>query len=150
MAAPGPIRWYRKIGTKLTLAVTLAIVLPMLIFYVVSTRTTVAAFLTEARDDLEVAVEHESNELTDFINDLAKHLVPSAFDPELTSLSFEELKLYLSFALRREKAVDSISVVTLDGREKGRVSRSALSLPEQLREVGTQTPRQRSGRTGNR
>ncbi len=129
------IRWYERIRTKLTLVATLAIILPILVFYLISTRITLNAFLDEAREDLEVAVEHESDMLTGFINDTARHLFPSAYDPELTGLSFEELALYLSFLLRREPPLDSVSVVALDGKERGRASRTVLDLPDQLRDL---------------
>jgi len=129
------ISWHQRIRTRLTIAVTVAIIVPLLTFGLASFRIATSALLEEIQEDLAAAVMHGSHMLTDFVSRVAIDMLSWAYDPDLTGLRASELEVYLSFILRREPSIESISVVRLDGREIGRASRTAVLSEQQLRDL---------------
>ncbi|NQT18582.1 MAG: HAMP domain-containing protein [Planctomycetes bacterium] len=129
------ITWYQRTRTRLTAAVTLAIMLPMLAFYLASVQIATNAQLKAAQENLRLIAESGSVSLEGFIREITIDLEPTPYTPKLTTLSARELELYLSFLFRLVPEVETLSLVTVDGSEKVRFSRIAVYSAEQLRDL---------------
>ena len=129
------IRWFQRTRTRLTAAVTLAIVLPMLAFYLVTVRIATNAQLRAAQENLRLIAESGSASLADFIREITIDLEPTPHTPDLTTSSARQIELHLSFLFRLEPEVETISLVNIDGREKVRFSRTIVYSAEQLRDL---------------
>lgn len=129
------IRWYQRTRTKLTAAVTLAIVLPMLAFYLVTVRIATDAQLKAAQENLRLIAESGSASLADFIREITIDLEPTPYTPDLMTSPARRIALHLCFLFRLEPEVEMISLVTIDGREKVRFSRTTVYSAEQLRDL---------------
>ena len=129
------IPWYQRLSTKLIAALTLSILLPLLLFYIISDRTATRELLAEAAANLAEVTERSNDSLASFLMETAVDLRTSPVEPDPLSLEERDLTLYLSYLLRLKPAMDSISLVTADGREKARISRTEVVLPDELRDM---------------
>jgi len=128
------IKWHQRVRNRVALAVLLSIIVPLVSFYVIADRITTRMQLRETEDDLETVVLNGSAMFSRCITVLASHLGPTAYDPDPGQLEERELQIYLFSLLDQEPLLDSVSYVTLEGRETTRISLYDIYLQEDLRD----------------
>jgi len=129
------IPWRKRLNTRIIASLTIAVLLPLSLFYIVSARTATQELLEDVEETLVKTVEQGNTHLARFISEIATDLQPSPAEPDPLSLEADQLALYLSYLLRLEPAVEALSLVDAAGREKARISRTAVILPHQLRDL---------------
>ena len=134
MANQKSTRWHERVRTRLTFAIVIAIIVPMLIFYLMSIEVAARAQRSGTEDDLDMAVQDATALMDELLERLSIGLIPSEYDPDTTTLSGTQLTFYLSFFLHRVPSIDDISFVTLGGKETARISRTQVFFAEQTRD----------------
>ncbi|HUU70023.1 MAG TPA: hypothetical protein VM186_10895, partial [Planctomycetota bacterium] len=121
--------------TRLTTAVMVSIIAPILLFYALSTTVATRAQLRTAGNGLRNVAEQVDFMLDDLLKNIPLDLRPSIYDPDLAKLSGKELGIYLSLSLHRLPYVDGLSFVDVNGKERARVSLTQVYFPDQLRDL---------------
>jgi len=130
------MKWHQRVRTRLTLAVMASIIVPMLLFFALSTTVATRAQLRTTGNDLRNMAEHVDFMLDDLLKGISLDLRPSIYDPNLATLPDRELEIYLSLFLHRLPYVDGLSFVDVNGKERARISLTQVYFPEQLRDLG--------------
>jgi len=95
------IPWSRRIRTRLTAAVLLAIILPLVIFYVISNEITKSRLLEQIEDELAFVSSNAAVAFVDLVDNVASNLRMDLHGPDFEQWSERDRIMAGSFLLRR-------------------------------------------------
>ena len=136
-------KWHQRVRMRLTIAVMVSIIVPILLFYALTTTVATRAHLRTTGNDLRNVAEQVDFMLDDLLKNISLDLRPSIYGPDLAKLPEKELEIYLSLFLHRLPYVDGLSFVDVNGTERARASLTRVYFPGQLRDLSN-TPEQQA------
>ena len=129
------IRWHQRVKSRVSFAVLVSIIVPLVAFYSIIAVLSTRAQSREAEDDLSVIVGDAGVTVSNFIASVAFTLRVSSNDIDPASLSHRDLDLYLSALAHEQPEVDAVAYVTDEGREVERISLFQVYFQNQLRDL---------------